>query len=101
LELRLTEATGAIDVLRSERTAGSTDMNISAVRDRQNEKLGALEIKFAEAKGTLNALRAGRVLQVRGTYDPGKTYHQFDVVIINGSSFVALRDDAGDCPGEH
>jgi hypothetical protein len=43
----------------------------------------------------------GRTLQPRGTYDPnGKDYCRLELV-INGSSFVALRDDPGPCPGEN
>jgi hypothetical protein len=43
----------------------------------------------------------GRTLRLRGTYDPnGRTYCRRDVVMLNGSSFVALRDDPGPCPGE-
>src|SRR5262249_51142750 len=63
-------------------------------------KLAALEIKFAEAMGSLRALQLGRTLRVCGTYDAAKSYQQHDVVIIDGSSFVALRDDAGKCPGQ-
>ena len=44
----------------------------------------------------------GRPLRPRGTYDPnGQDYCWLDVVMLNGSSFVALRDDPGPCPGEN
>ena len=43
----------------------------------------------------------GRTLRPRGTYDPkSKDYCRLDAVALNGSSFVALRDDPGPCPGE-
>jgi hypothetical protein len=35
----------------------------------------------------------------RGTYDPEATYMQLEIVALNGASFVALRDDPGECPG--
>ena len=42
----------------------------------------------------------GRSFVIRGTYDAARTYAAFDVVALNSSSFVALRDDPGQCPGE-
>src|SRR5262249_26784837 len=41
----------------------------------------------------------GRDLEIRGTYDTGETYRALDVVTLNGSWFVALRDAPGVCPG--
>ena len=43
----------------------------------------------------------GRTLGPRGTYDPAKDYKLLDITMLNGSSFVALRDDPGTCPGEN
>ncbi|MGX9426408.1 hypothetical protein [Bradyrhizobium sp. LeoA1S1] len=43
----------------------------------------------------------GRTIRSRGTYDAAKTYERLDIVMLNGSSFVAQRDDPGPCPGEH
>ena len=42
----------------------------------------------------------GRSLRVRDTYKAGETYAALDVVALNGSSFVARRDNPGDCPGD-
>lgn len=42
----------------------------------------------------------GRSIVVRGTWDDAETYRALDMVACNGSSFVALRDDPGACPGE-
>jgi hypothetical protein len=39
----------------------------------------------------------GRTFRPRGTYDPSK----LDITMLNGASFVALRDDPGPCPGEN
>jgi hypothetical protein len=37
---------------------------------------------------------------VRGTYDGNEKYKHLDVVMVNGSSFVALKDNPGLCPGD-
>lgn len=42
----------------------------------------------------------GRSFNVRGTYDGATVYDRFDVVTLNGASFVALADGAGLCPGD-
>jgi hypothetical protein len=44
----------------------------------------------------LAAAAAG--FRMRGTYDSAEEYKQLDVVMINGSSFVALKDAPGRCP---
>jgi hypothetical protein len=41
----------------------------------------------------------GRSLVARGTFDPEQTYRSHEIVALNGGSFVALRDDPGECPG--
>ncbi len=41
----------------------------------------------------------GRSFTPRGTYAPGADYQRLDVVAKDGSSFVALSDAPGDCPG--
>ena len=43
---------------------------------------------------------AGRSMNICGTYDPDATYEAFDVVALNGGSFISLRDDPGQCPGD-
>src|SRR5262249_32542757 len=43
---------------------------------------------------------AGSGLTVRGTYDSDVEYRSLDVAMVNGSSFVALRDWPGPCPGD-
>jgi hypothetical protein len=42
----------------------------------------------------------GRSFEVRGTYDPSAAYKQHDIVMLNGSSFVALADNPASPPGE-
>jgi len=42
----------------------------------------------------------GKPFNVCGTYSPSEDYKSFDVVACNKSSFVALKDDPGPCPGD-
>jgi hypothetical protein len=42
----------------------------------------------------------GLSFRVRGTYQPGEPYSRFDVVALNGGSFVARRNNPGPCPGD-
>ena len=42
----------------------------------------------------------GRSLRVRGTYRAEEKYAALDVVALNGGSFIARRDDPGECPGD-
>jgi len=39
-------------------------------------------------------------MRVRGTYKQDAAYEQLDVVMKDSSSFVALKDDPGVCPGD-
>jgi hypothetical protein len=41
----------------------------------------------------------GRGFKIRGTYSADKKFEWNDIVACNGGSFVALKDDPGDCPG--
>jgi hypothetical protein len=43
---------------------------------------------------------AGRSFTVRGTWNATAQYRALDVVALAGSSFVALADDPGPCPGD-
>ena len=42
----------------------------------------------------------GRSLRVRGTFKAGESYLALDVVAREGGSFIARKDDPGDCPGD-
>lgn len=42
----------------------------------------------------------GRGFVVRGTWSPTETYARHDIVARNASSFVALKDNPGECPGD-
>jgi hypothetical protein len=37
---------------------------------------------------------------IRGTYNAEEEYRHLDIVALNGGSFVALKDDPGQCPGD-
>jgi hypothetical protein len=42
----------------------------------------------------------GRSMRVRGTWQAAEGYELLDVVALNGCSFVARRDNPGECPGQ-
>lgn len=42
----------------------------------------------------------GISFRVRGTYQAGERYSKLDVVALNGGSFVARRNNPGECPGD-
>jgi len=44
--------------------------------------------------------QAGRSFQIRGLWKEAEHYRAFDVVALNGSSFVARLDKPGQCPGD-
>jgi hypothetical protein len=41
-----------------------------------------------------------RSLNLRGAHRSGEDYAAHDIVMVGGSSFVAVRADPGDCPGD-
>jgi hypothetical protein len=43
--------------------------------------------------------RDGGTPEIRGTYQEAESYKKFDVVALNGSSFIARRDNPATCPG--
>jgi hypothetical protein len=42
----------------------------------------------------------GRTGEARGLYDPAETYRRLDHVSLNGSLWIARRDDPGPLPGD-
>jgi hypothetical protein len=113
LELKLAELTGAVDVLRGKEP--SPPAKFPMVRAWQEDVVyhegdvvafaGAC---YQAAKDTARApgtqdwvclATGGNSLTVRGTYNDDVEYCCLDVTIINGSSFVALKDKPGPCPG--
>lgn len=41
----------------------------------------------------------GPAMEVRGAFDGDSSYRAHDVVLLNGSSFVAVQNEPGACPG--
>ena len=64
-----------------------------ALRDTAQEPGGSdwAQITRAGRDGILPCLR--------GTYYAKESYKKFDIVALNGSSFIARKDDPGECPG--
>jgi hypothetical protein len=67
--------------------------SFQALRDTGQEPGGTDWVQIARAG------RDGIIPQLRGTYDPKESYKRFDIVALNGSSFICKRDDPGECPG--
>jgi hypothetical protein len=67
--------------------------SFQALRDTGQEPGGTDWVQIARAG------RDGVIPGLRGTYDPNESYKRFDIVALNGSSFIARKDDPGECPG--
>jgi hypothetical protein len=71
--------------------------------DPLDKRLKALELQVAETRGAVDILRgkgAPGCFRARGNYDSKTAYSYLDVVVRDSSSFVALRDKPGACPGD-
>src|SRR5215813_5537944 len=112
LELKMAKLSGAVDVLRGAQPpppakfptvkAWSEDM-IYHEGDIVAFAGGIYQAQrdTARAPGTRDwtcLAVAGAGFTVRGTYDGNEAYKHLDVVMMNGSSFVALKDNPGPCP---
>jgi len=67
------------------------------------KRLKALELQIAETRGAVDVLRgrgAPGTFRPKGIYDSKTAYSYLDVVVKDSSSFVALRDKPGACPGD-
>jgi hypothetical protein len=64
-----------------------------ALRDTGQEPGGTDWVEIARAG------RDGVLPRLCGTYDSKNTYERFDIVELSGSSFIARKDDPGECPG--
>jgi uncharacterized membrane protein len=115
-ELKLAELTGAIDVLRGKEPPPHAQF--PSVKAWQEDVVHHEGDIVAFAGGTWQAQRDtarvpgaqdwiclaaagcdGKTIDVRGTFNETAEYHRLDVVALNGSSFVALKDAPGLCPG--
>src|SRR5215472_6043085 len=112
LELKIAQLTGAVDILRGAAppqpakfpsvTAWDAEM-IYHEREVVAFNGGCYQAtkETARAPGTSDwvcVAAAGAGFTIRGTYDSAEEYKRFDIVIINGSSFTALKDNPGSCP---
>jgi hypothetical protein len=113
LELKLAELAGAIDILRGLQPPPPAKFpNVKAWTEDVIYHEGDI---VAFAGGTFQATKdtarvpgtqdwvclakQGDGFAIRGTYDSDVEYRCLDVVMLNGSSFVALKDNPGPCPG--
>jgi hypothetical protein len=74
------------------------------IADAVEKRVAPLAREIAElvgAVGVLKGLGPPPGIRFRGSYVSDADYSIHDIVAKNGSSFVALRDRPGVCPGEH
>jgi hypothetical protein len=114
LELKLAEMSGAVDVLRGKeppppakfpRVKAWTEDTIYHEGDIVAFAGGTFQARrdtacLPGAKHWVCLAKPGNSLTVRGTYDSCIDYRCLDIAVINGSSFVALKDGPGACPGD-
>jgi hypothetical protein len=114
LELKLAELGGAVDILRG--VAPPPPAKFPTIRVWKPDTIYHEGAIVAFAGGTWQAqcdtarvpgaqdwvclASAGHSFAVRGTFNETAEYHRLDVVALNGSSFIALRDQPGACPGD-
>jgi hypothetical protein len=67
--------------------------SFQALRDTGQEPGGSDWVQIARAG------RDGILPHLCGTYDASAVYKKFDICALNGSSFIARKDDPGQCPG--
>lgn len=79
----------SIDKYTEDVVCGLVEEIAKTMAEREKIMRSDFEAKIAKLQG----------VSVRGTYDPNVNYHQHDIVARNNSSFIALRDGPGDCPG--
>jgi hypothetical protein len=112
LEIRIAKLTGAIDVLRG--AAPPPPAKFPTIRAWSADAIYHEGDIVTFAGGTYQATKdtarpplsqdwiclaaAGAGSTMRGTYNRNAEYKQLDVVMLNGSSFVALKDNPGPCP---
>jgi hypothetical protein len=111
-EIKLAKLTGAIDVLRGAQPPPPAKFpNVKTWSENAIHYEGEVVTfdgsTYQAQRDTARAppspewtclAAAGAGFTVRGTYNCNETYKHFDVVVINGSSFVALQNNPGPCP---
>jgi hypothetical protein len=112
-ELKLAELTGAVDILRGAQPPPPAQF--PSVKAFSADTIYHEGDIVAFAGGTYQATkdtarapgakdwvclaRSGDSLTPRGAYDDHADYRCLDVIMVDGSSFVALKDHPGPCPG--
>lgn len=102
----LAEAHEAVAAIRQERAEARLEL-AQAANDLANDVAARLaEVRDGEpgppgADSTVPgpAGEDGKSYEPRGTWSAEASYARLDVVALDGSSFIALRDDPGACPG--
>jgi hypothetical protein len=112
-ELKLAELTGAVDILRGAQPPPPAQFpSVKAWQEDLDYHEGDI-VAFAGgcyqatkdtarapgAKDWVCLARSGDSLTPRGAYDDHADYRCLDVIMVDGSSFVALKDHPGPCPG--
>jgi hypothetical protein len=113
-EVKLAKLSGAVDVLRGAQPPPPA--KFPSVKAWTEDVIYHEGDVVAFAGGTYQAQRdtarapgakdwvclatPGSTLTIRGTYDSDVEYRCLDAVMLNGSSFVALKDNPGPCPGD-
>jgi hypothetical protein len=106
LETELAQTRGMLDVVRAKgepQAAGELGDLIRETTTPLETRLRDLELECAQQRGVVDILRGKGLpgcLRVRGTYSASSSYQALDVVVRDSSSFVALRDNPGACPGD-
>lgn len=75
----------------------------SEMIDPLEQRLRALELELAQTRGALDVLKGKGLpgtFNPKGVFDARSVYGRLDVVVKDSSSFVALRDNPGACPGD-
>jgi hypothetical protein len=100
---RLAEVSFAL--LAVERTLGEARERIASIKDGRDGVDGSEGPPGPEGPQGLPGEDGkdgvdGRSFVIRGTWSETQSYRELDVVVLNGASFGARRDDPGPCPGD-
>ena len=116
LEIKLAELSGAVDILSGKAPPRAEFPSVKAwepdVVFHENDVVTFAGSTYQALRDTARVpttqdwrcLAAGgsdgRGFVVRGTYDSDAEYRCLDVAMVGGSSFVALKNAPGPCPGD-
>jgi len=113
-DIKLAKIAGAIDVLRG--AAPPPPAKFPTIKAWKEDTIYHEGDVVAFAGSTFQAQRetarapgsqdwiciaaSGTSFTIRGVYDSAATYKLLDVVMLNGASFAALKNNPGICPGD-